>query len=217
MSGSFIGLYTFIQTGGFTALLLCAAAGLLVLFGGERLFYLFFRISFQSKSVANRIRDLIQGRKYSEALQLCNNSLRAPEIQVVKSGLLAIEHGREAMKSALSSTVNDISRRCESRMSYISLIASSSTLLGLLGTILGLIQTFSALAEADPSEKGRMLGEGISLAMYSTAMGLMVGLAAMVIHTVCNSKIEAIVGKSQDAGFNLVTWVEEAERGKKRV
>ena len=95
---------------------------------------------------------------------------------------------------------------------FVALIAAVSTLLGLLGTISGLIKTFAALAKADASQKGELLGLGISEAMYATAAGLIVGIAAMVVHTLCVSKGDDIVGQTQSTAYNFMTWIEESER-----
>lgn len=202
----------FVHQGGFTAWLIIGAAVLLIVIGGERLFYLFVVMSYRSEKALEEIRKRIMSRNYTDAIQICTRQSRAPELQVIKHGLLAVENGREAMKSALGSVLLDVSRRCEMRIAYIALIASSATLLGLLGTITGLIKTFSAMAEADPSTKAKMLGAGISEAMYSTACGLSVGLAAMVVHTLSTSRIDRVLGKAQDAGLKLMTWIEQSER-----
>jgi biopolymer transport protein ExbB/TolQ len=70
------------------------------------------------------------------------------------------------------------------------------------------------MANADAGEKARLLGSGISEAMYATAAGLLVGVAAMVVHTMCVSKTDVIVGKAQRSGLDLMTWIEQSERSK---
>lgn len=203
-----------IDRGGYTAYLIFLAGGILAVIGTERLYTLFFRMSFNVKGSITTIRSLILDRKYTDALQVCNMSPTAPELNTIQAGLTAVESGREAMKSALGGAVLDVTHRCEKRVGYLSLIANVATLLGLLGTISGLIKTFASIANADPAEKAKMLGLGISEAMYCTAAGLVVGISAMVIHAVCNSKSEQIVADVQDAGLKLITWIEQSERVK---
>jgi biopolymer transport protein ExbB len=206
---------TLMEHGGFAAWLIIGSAVVLGIVGAERLITLYLLLPFDVRGAMESIRTCVFERKYTEALQICNNLPKAPEIQVVKAGLMAVESGREAMKSALGGAVLNVGHRCESRVPFLALIANVATLLGLLGTISGLIKTFSALANADPSEKGRLLGAGISESMYATAAGLAIGILAMVVHTLCTSKGDSIVGSSQDAGLKLVTWVEQSERGVK--
>ncbi len=205
----------FLDHGGFTSILIIFTA--LTLFGitVERLFVLYMKMSFNSESTLDKLRDMILKRAYNQAFQLCNTQESNPELNVIKSGLLAVESGREAMKSALNESVLEVTQQCEHRLPYLSLIASSATLLGLLGTISGLIKTFAGLAAADGAEKSRLLGNGIAEAMNATAMGLLIGLAAMVAHTICVSRTDYLVAKAQRAALSFCTWIEQAERAKK--
>lgn len=203
-----------LDKGGPAAWLIIFSAILLIVLTFERLHFLYVKYSFRATEALERVRQSVLKRDYTTAIQVCNSTSQAPEMRVVKSGLLAVESGREAMKSALGGAVLDVTQQCERRVSLIALIAGVSTLLGLLGTISGLIKTFEAIATADASQKGLILGQGISEAMYATASGLSVGIAAMVVHTLCTSKTDDIVGKSQGAGYQLITWIEESERSK---
>jgi biopolymer transport protein ExbB len=203
-----------IEHGSFAVWLILLSGIMLVIIGGERLFTLFIRLSYRTDGAIESIRKYILGKSYTEALQVCNAQTGAPDLAVVKSALLAVENGREAMKSALGGALLEVGHKTEARLGYLSLIANVATLLGLLGTISGLIKTFAAIADADASEKARLLGLGISEAMYATAAGLVVGILAMVAHTICVSKADGIVGHAQDVGFKVITWVEQSERAK---
>lgn len=203
----------YLEQGGVAAWLILLTGFFLVIVSIERFMYLYFTVSFESDGVIQKIRELILARKYTQAIQICNQQTQNPELSIIKSGILAAENGREAMKSALNSAIIDVSQRCDARLSFIALVASAATLLGLLGTITGLIRTFTAMASADATEKARMLGEGISEAMYSTAGGLIIGIAAMVAHTLCVSKADGIVSRGRQSAMNLVAWIEQSERG----
>lgn len=205
----------FVKIAGFTAVLLILTGTSLVLFGGERLNFLYRKYSTNVDEILTKIRLNILKRDYSQAIQLCNSQMNSPELSVVKAGLIAVDNGREAMKSALGGAVLEVRRLTEQRVPIVALIAGISTLLGLFGTIMGLIKTFAALSNADAAQKQLILGEGISEAMYATATGLGIGILAMVVHTFCTSKGDDIVDKSQTAGYNLITWIEESERNKK--
>lgn len=178
----------------------------------ERIYFLFIKVSFDSTLALAEMKKLILARNYTQALQICGQQPNNPELQVIREGLLSAENGREAFSSAINGAVLEISRSCENRLSYLSLVASSATLLGLFGTILGLITTFQAIGDSDPTEKARLLGAGISQAMSSTAAGVLIGIIAMVVYTVCTSKADGIVAKVQKAALDLATWIEQAER-----
>lgn len=178
----------------------------------ERLYYLYIKMSFDGRQELEAISQEILSRNYNKALQICHLSPGNPQLQVIRDGLLALESGREAMNSAISAAVLDVSKGLEQRLAYLSLIASSATLLGLFGTIMGLISTFAAIANADPSSKARLLGLGISEAMYSTASGVIVGIFAMVVHTLCTSQVDHVLGKTHSAALTVIKWVEQSER-----
>jgi len=208
-------MQTLIEHGGAAVWLIFASGFFLVGFGIERIIALFFKLNFNTQQTLDAIRTKILEKRYTDALQICNSQPKAPEISVIKAGLMAVENGREAMRSALSGAVLEVSHKTEVRLPYISLIANVATLLGLLGTIAGLIKLFAVIGNLDPATKAQKMGIGISEAMYATATGLTVGIVAMVCHTVCVSKADEIVGNAQDAGFKLVTWVEQSERSEK--
>lgn len=202
------------EQGGIGTYLIGLSAVVFIIIGLERLMTLYFRLSFNTDNAVEMVRSYILSKRYTEALQICNSKSDAPDLNVIKSALLAAENGREAMRSALGGALLEISHKCEARLQYLALIANVSTLLGLFGTITGLIKTFAAMANADATEKAKLLGIGISEAMYSTAAGLIVGIAAMVVHTICTSKSDSIVGHAQDVGYKIITWVEQSERAK---
>jgi len=202
----------YINAGGFSSWTLVGVALVLLVVSVERLYVLYVTYSFENQAALRKIQDLVQNRKYSLALQACHSEKNNPELMVVRSGLVASESGREAMKSALGSSIIRVTSSCERRLSVLSLIAAAATLLGLLGTISGLIKTFAGMATVDPAAKAQVLGAGIAEAMYSTGAGLIVALVAMVVHTVCVGRADTIISKCKGAGLEVISWVERAER-----
>ena len=100
---------------------------------------------------------------------------------------------REDIEIAMEESMMEIVPRLEKRTPYVALASSIATLLGLLGTIMGLIQAFTAVASANPAEKADMLSASISVAMNTTAFGLMVAIPLLVVHAVLTSKTGDIV------------------------
>jgi biopolymer transport protein ExbB len=99
---------------------------------------------------------------------------------------------REDIEIAMEESMMEIVPRLEKRTPYVAL-ASSIALLGLLGTIMGLIQAFTAVANANPAEKADLLSASISVAMNTTAFGLMVAIPLLIVHAVLTSKTGDIV------------------------
>jgi biopolymer transport protein ExbB len=115
--------------------------------------------------------------------------------QVLSMGLSlqGAVHRREDIEIAMEESMMGIVPRLEKRTPYVALASSIATLLGLLGTIMGLIQAFTAVANANPAEKADLLSASISVAMNTTAFGLMVAIPLLVVHAVLTSKTGDII------------------------
>ena len=100
---------------------------------------------------------------------------------------------REDIEIAMEESMMEIIPQLEKRTAYVALGANVATLLGLLGTIIGLIQAFTAVANANPAEKADLLSASISVAMNTTAFGLIVAIPLLVTHSVLTAKTGEIV------------------------
>ena len=100
---------------------------------------------------------------------------------------------REDIEIAMEESIMESIPQLEKRTPYVALGSNIATLLGLLGTIMGLIEAFTAVANANPAEKADLLSASISVAMNTTAFGLMVGIALLVVHALLNSLTGQIV------------------------
>ncbi len=105
-----------------------------------------------------------------------------------------------AMEEGLMETVPNL----EKRTGYLATFANIATLLGLLGTIIGLIQAFTAVASANPSEKADMLSASISVAMNTTAFGLMVAIPLLLIYAVLQTKTTQLVDSLEMASVKFL-------------
>lgn len=101
---------------------------------------------------------------------------------------------REDIEIAMEEGMMEIIPQLEKRLGYVALYANLATLLGLLGTIVGLIEAFNAVAHANPAEKADLLSASISVAMNTTAFGLIVAIPLLIVHSYLNSKAGGIVG-----------------------
>jgi biopolymer transport protein ExbB len=121
---------------------------------------------------------------------------------------------REDIEIAMEEGMMEIIPQLEKRLPYIALFANLATLLGLLGTIIGLIAAFNAVANANPAEKADLLSASISVAMNTTAFGLIAAIPLLIIHTFLNSKSGAIVDSLEMVSvktLNVITG--KAKRG----
>ncbi|MEJ2574739.1 MAG: MotA/TolQ/ExbB proton channel family protein [Gammaproteobacteria bacterium] len=114
---------------------------------------------------------------------------------------------RDDIEIAMEETMMEIIPQLEKRTPYIALFSNIATLLGLLGTIMGLIQAFTAVANANPAEKADLLSASISVAMNTTAFGLMAGIPLLIIYVVLTSKTGEIVDSLEMASVKTLSSI----------
>lgn len=115
---------------------------------------------------------------------------------------------RDDIEIAMEETMMEIIPQLEKRTPYVALFSNIATLLGLLGTIMGLIEAFTAVANANPAEKADLLSASISVAMNTTAFGLMAGIPLLITYVVLTSKTGEIVDSLEMASvktLNIIT------------
>ena len=119
---------------------------------------------------------------------------------------------RDDIEIVMEETMMEIIPQLEKRTPYIMLFSNIATLLGLLGTIMGLIQAFTAVANANPAEKADLLSASISVAMNTTAFGLMAGIPLLIIYVVLNSKAGEIVDSLEMASVKTLSSITKMAR-----
>lgn len=114
---------------------------------------------------------------------------------------------REDIEIAMEESMMEIIPQLEKRTPYIGLLSNIATLLGLLGTIMGLIEAFTAVANANPAEKADLLSASISVAMNTTAFGLMVAIPLLLIHAKLTSTTGQIVDSLEMASVKALNSI----------
>ncbi|MCO4754128.1 MAG: MotA/TolQ/ExbB proton channel family protein [Bacteriovoracaceae bacterium] len=154
-------------------------------------------------SLMNDIKKSILTNEVQNAIQSCAGS-KALLASVLKSGLKRANQSKEQIQDALEVGMLEAMPHVEKRLNYLALVANVSTLIGLLGTIYGLIQSFAAVASADAASKAELLALGISKAMNTTAFGLISAITIMVAHSLLSSRAEKIIGDMEHCSVKLV-------------
>ncbi len=114
---------------------------------------------------------------------------------------------REDIEIAMEESMMEIIPQLEKRTPYVALASSIATLLGLLGTIMGLIQAFTAVANANPAEKADLLSASISVAMNTTAFGLMVAIPLLITNSVLTAKTGEIIDSLEMASVKALNVI----------
>jgi biopolymer transport protein ExbB len=148
----------------------------------------------KNRAVWEKVQPLLTDGQFDDAREMTSGD-ESTISQVLNMGLSlqGTVRRREDIEIAMEESMMEIVPRLEKRTPYVALASSIATLLGLLGTIMGLIQAFTAVASANPAEKADMLSASISVAMNTTAFGLMVAIPLLVVHAVLTSKTGDIV------------------------
>ena len=131
--------------------------------------------------------------------------------QILSYGLARIQNARrrDDVEKAMEESLMEVVPRLEKRTHYLASFANIATLLGLLGTIIGLIQAFQAVANANPAEKADLLSASISVAMNTTAFGLMVAIPLLLLHSLLQAKTTEIVDSLEMASVKFLNTVVE--------
>ena len=152
------------------------------------------RVTNKNQKVWDEVQPVLARGDFEAARKLTSDD-DATISQVLNMGLSlqGAVRRREDIEIAMEESMMEIVPRLEKRTPYVALASSIATLLGLLGTIMGLIQAFTAVANANPAEKADLLSASISVAMNTTAFGLMVAIPLLIIHAILTSKTGDIV------------------------
>nr|WP_324259861.1 MotA/TolQ/ExbB proton channel family protein [Cellvibrio fontiphilus] len=161
-----------------------------------------------NRQAFERILPMLQKKDYNAVLNLGKSS-NAPIARIIASGIarMAQSPRRDDIELAMEEGVMEAMPRLEKRTPYLATLANIATLLGLLGTIIGLIQAFTAVASADPAEKAALLSSSIAVAMNTTAFGLIAAIPLLLIHSMIQSKTTEIIDSLEMAGVKCLNII----------
>lgn len=136
---------------------------------------------------------------------LANLERHSPLGQLFAAGLRNISSSREMMQEAIEDSGRAVTHELERFLTTLGTIASVSPLLGLLGTVIGMVEIFGALTPSGGSPA--LLAHGISVALYNTAMGLIVAIPSMIFYRYFRAKVDALVMEMEQQSIKLVDMV----------
>lgn len=178
----------------------------------ERAMYFLGRGHLNAKAFLEQIKRLLAANNVDRAKKLCD-ATTAPVARVAKSGLNRLHRGEAAVAQAMEETMTEVMPEVKTRIGALWSMANITTLTGLLGTITGLIRTFSALGEANPAEKEEKLSEGIAEAMYNTAYGLSIALICMVAHLLLSAAMKKVIADLESFALRFENLLAEGAAG----
>ncbi|MFL0809054.1 MAG: MotA/TolQ/ExbB proton channel family protein [Agarilytica sp.] len=200
-------LIEFFQSGGpfMYAILAVMALGLAIAF--ERFLYV-SRTQGRTNKVWKKLSPMLQAKDYERAYNAVQ-SINTPIATVLQYGFSRhkAQAKRDLIDAAMEEGIMEVTPELEERTHYLATLANVATLLGLLGTIIGLIQAFTAVANADPAEKADLLSASISVAMNTTAFGLTAAIPLILIHSYIATKTTRLVDNLEMAAVKCLNLI----------
>jgi biopolymer transport protein ExbB/TolQ len=186
-------------------IILVLAVGIAIII--ERYAYLSI-VSVRNRRVWKRVLPLVEEGKYDSAWEVVVRS-NAAMSKILGYGLQRArsEASGEQVQMAMEEGMLEFVPRLEKRTHYLATFANIATLLGLLGTIMGLIDAFSAVSGAEPADKANLLSASISVAMNTTAFGLMVAIPLLLAHAFMQTKTMQVVDSLEMATVRLANLI----------
>jgi len=168
----------------------------------------------RTQSVNSKMWDLVNPvlaeGEFEKAREMVNkdesNMAKMLEMGLARQGAV---RRREDIEIAMEESMMEIIPQLEKRTPYVALLANIATLLGLLGTIMGLIEAFTAVANANPAEKADLLSASISVAMNTTAFGLMSAIPLLLFHAMLTSTTGQIVDSMEMASVKALNSISD--------
>jgi biopolymer transport protein ExbB len=199
----------FFQGGGLMMYPIAAVLVLGLSIALERWVYL-TATALRNRGLWQEISPLLAQGNFRQAVQMTSKSSAAIG-QILSYGLARIGSARrrDDIEKAMEESLMDIVPRLEKRTHYIATFANLATLLGLLGTIIGLINAFAAVATVNPAEKANLLSASISVAMNCTAFGLMTAVPLLFIHALLQTKTTELIDSLEMASVKFLNAVTE--------
>ena len=151
----------------------------------------------------SRVQKMVMADNIDRAIKLCNAAPSRALPKVIKAGLTRANKGEIEIQNAIEEATLEVVPQVQKRTASLNALANIATLLGLLGTIMGLIEAFKALENAEPENRQRLLAQGISLAMNTTAFGLIVAIPTLLAHLILSGMTKKILDEIDQYSVKL--------------
>lgn len=181
-------------------LMLLTVIGLII----ERVYMILFVYSANAERLMQKIQQLILDNNVDEAVKICNSKKQAVIYQVFKAALVNAHRPFDEIQDFVEVEKLGLVPKLQRRMPYLFTLGNVATLLGLLGTVIGLVRTFSGVGALEASQKQALLSSGISTALNSTAYGLMVAIPCMLAYGFLFSRVNNIIDEVEHYSSKLL-------------
>jgi biopolymer transport protein ExbB/TolQ len=180
----------------------------------ERVYVLFLKTRLNKEVVLNGLRERIFRGDVMGGIRFLSDQPQSQLTLILKAGLLEVRHGEEEVQAAMDEASMHELPELEKRTGFLSMISNGATLAGLLGTILGMIKVFAAVAQVSAADKSTMLSAGISEAMNCTAYGLIAAIPPLVLYAILQARSQEL---NDDINASVATTINMVLRNKSKL
>jgi biopolymer transport protein ExbB/TolQ len=176
----------------------------------ERFYALYLNIAINSNKIDKRFEEDIKKGRIETVLNKSKDLGRNNALgRVIEAGAQAALDmgGKDEIQSRMDEVLLSENAILEKRTGFLAAIGNVGTLAGLLGTILGLIESFQAVAHSNPLEKATLLSQGISMAMHATAYGLIMAIPALVMYAVYQNRANSLAEDMNQSALMVFNWL----------
>jgi biopolymer transport protein ExbB len=207
-------MFDFLTRGGFMMWVLLGWSIIGLCFIVERFIALWFRYRLNTEEFVKRVLFFVSSHNYARAIEVCNAKPNHPMSRVLKAGLLKANKSDKEIQRAMEEEMLRALPSVQRNIDYISMAANTATLLGLLGTIFGLILAFQSLKGLSAQARQTALGDGISVAMFTTAFGLIIAIPFLVSHYWLNRRANRMIETVEETSVQLLNHLSARRGGK---
>jgi len=196
---------------------LLVVAAFMIAIAIERTHYLYVKSSIDAPKFMAQIRKWVMAKDYKRAIALCRRFQEKALPQIVLLGLLKASKtdvpSFRSVQNAVDEGTLEIIPKLEARTTYLAMIGNIATLIGLMGTIYGLIIAFRSVSAPgiDAAEKSRLLAHGISVAMNTTLAGLSIAIPSIFFYTILHNKTTKIIDEIDEHTVKLINLIAPEE------
>jgi biopolymer transport protein ExbB len=197
--------------------ILLVVAGFMIAISIERTHFIYVKSNIDASKFMAQIRKWIGENDYKRAIALCSRVKEKALPRIVLTGLTKASKMKNAnfrnIQNAVDEGTLEVIPKLQARTNYLAMIGNIATLIGLMGTIYGLIIAFRSVASPaiDAAQKSRMLADGISVAMNTTLAGLSVAIPSILMYTILHNKTNRIIDEIDEHTVKLINLITQEE------
>jgi len=194
--------------GGFMMYPILVLGIIMLMISIERFYVLYFKTNLDKEHIFKSLTAHLLKGDLEGMLVVCDQN-PAPMSKIIKKCLIRLMNkGSDAeIQAALDEGAMTEVPQIEKRIGFLAVIGNVATLLGLLGTITGLIQSFAAVADVDAATKAAALTKGISEAMNCTAFGLVVAVPAIILYSFLQNRAQALIDDINEISIKTFNFI----------